>query len=72
MVRERDRPGHLVTTFFKKVDLRRFQVALSEPIELDDARPETLTKLEGYGEKLGKKILNDDIDPAEVEIEPLE
>ena len=61
----------MVNTFFKNLDFRRFQVELAEPIEMDDARPETLRKLEAHGEQLGKKILNDESDRAEMEIESL-
>jgi hypothetical protein len=38
---------------------------------MDDARPETLRKLEAYGEQLGEKILNDRFDRAEEEVEVL-
>ena len=41
-------------------------------IEMDDARPETLRKLEDYGEQLGAKILNDRFERAEAEVEVLE
>jgi hypothetical protein len=65
-----DHQVHLVTTFFKQLDFRRFQVDLEEPIEMDDARPETLEKLKGKGKELGHKILNNEIDRAQTQHHP--
>lgn len=65
-----DHEVHLVTTFFKNLDFRRFQVDLDESIEMDDASPETIEQLLKYGDKLGQKILNDDIDRVETEAQP--
>lgn len=64
-----DQEVHLVTTFFEKLDFRRFQVDLDEPIEMDDASK--IPQLLEYGDKLGEKILNDDIDRVQKEAEPL-
>ena len=55
-----DQQVHLVNTFFKTVDFRRFQVDLREPIEMDDVS--AIPELEAYGEVLGNKILNDEVD----------
>ena len=55
-----DQQVHLVNTFFKTVDFRRFQVDLREPIEMDDVS--AIPKLAAYGEVLGQKILNDEVD----------
>ncbi len=57
-----DQQVHLVETFFPDLDFRRFQVDLTEAIPLDD--PLQIPKLEQYGEKMGKKILNDQYDHA--------
>ena len=55
-----DQQVHLVETFFRDLDFRRFQVDLSETIPMDD--PRQVPKLIEYGDALGKKILNDEID----------
>jgi predicted acylesterase/phospholipase RssA len=55
-----DQQVHLVNTFFKTVDFRRFQVDLRESIEMDDVS--AIPKLAVYGEVLGQKILNDEVD----------
>jgi len=57
-----DQQVHLVETFFKSVDFRRFQVDLDRPIAMDD--PASLPVLAVYGEELGRKILDDETDPA--------
>jgi len=62
-----DQQVHLVRTFFEQLDFRRFQVDLREPIEMDDASK--IPELTGYGDELGRKILNDETDRA-LEIEP--
>jgi hypothetical protein len=57
-----DQQVHLVHTFFEQLDFRRFQISLREPIAMDDASQIPL--LAEYGDELGKKILNDETDPA--------
>jgi patatin-like phospholipase/acyl hydrolase len=57
-----DQQVHLVDTFFDKLDFRRFQVDLHEPIAMDD--PTRIPELTAYGEELGRKILNDEFDRA--------
>jgi predicted acylesterase/phospholipase RssA len=57
-----DQQVHLVDTFFKDMDFRRFQVDLNEPVPLDD--PLQIPKLIQYGEQMGKKILTDQFDRA--------
>ena len=52
---------HLVSTLFKDLDFRRFQVDLREPIGMDDV--DHMENLIAYGEELGKKILSDETDP---------
>ncbi len=55
-----DQQVHLVETFFDKLDFRRFQVDLREPIDLDDVGK--IPELIQYGEELGNKILRDEYD----------
>lgn len=55
-----DQQVHLVDTFFYKMDFRRFQVDLQEPIPMDD--PSQIDRLLEYGEELGYKILEDRVD----------
>ncbi len=57
-----DQQIHLVETFFPKLDFRRFQVDLTEYIAMDN--PSKIDELIGYGEKLGKMILNDQVDSS--------
>ncbi|MDY6877016.1 MAG: patatin-like phospholipase family protein [Chloroflexota bacterium] len=57
-----DQQVHLVRTFFEQLDFRRFQVDLREPIGMDD--PSKIPELCAYGDKLGRKILNDETDRA--------
>jgi len=57
-----DQQVHLVATFFKQLDFRRFQVDMTEDIEMDD--PSKIPALSAYGDELGRKILNDETDPA--------
>jgi len=52
---------HLVSTLFKDLDFRRFQVDLREPIGMDGV--DHMEDLIAYGEELGKKILADETDP---------
>ena len=63
-----DQQVHLVETFFKDLDFRRFQVDLSTAIPMDD--PRQIPKLIEYGDKLGNMILNDQVDGA-MGIKPL-
>lgn len=58
-----DQQVHLVDTFFKKLDFRRFQVDLEAVIGLD--QPETIPELIKYGEKMGAMLLNDEVDRAQ-------
>ena len=57
-----DQQVHLVDTFFRQLDFRRFQVDLREPIAMDDFAK--IPQLAEYGEELGRKILNDETDRA--------
>ena len=57
-----DQQVHLVDTFFKPLDFRRFQVSLTQSIEMDD--PSQMEKLTAYGEELGRKIINDESEEA--------
>ncbi|MFN2275585.1 MAG: patatin-like phospholipase family protein [Anaerolineales bacterium] len=57
-----DQQVHLVDTFFKKLDFRRFQVNLKESIPMDDTSQ--LDTLVAYGEIMGQNILNDVYDQA--------
>jgi predicted acylesterase/phospholipase RssA len=58
-----DQQVHLVQTFFDKLDFRRFQVDLDEPIGLDSQAH--FPELVKYGEKMGYMILNDKLDMAQ-------
>jgi uncharacterized protein len=58
-----DQQVHLVDTFFKDLDFRRFQVDLKETIPMDD--PSQIPNLTKYGEQMGKMILNDQYDRAQ-------
>lgn len=55
-----DQQVHLVETFFDKLDFRRFQVDLREPIAMDDVG--YIQKLVDYGEQMGAMILDDVFD----------
>lgn len=57
-----DQQIHLVDTFFDEIDFRRFQVDLKEPIAMDDVSK--MGELTAYGEELGRKILDDEVDKA--------
>jgi len=59
-----DQQVHLVGSLFEQLDFRRFQVDLIQPIEMD--QPENIPLLAQYGEEMGQKILNDEIDPIPV------
>jgi uncharacterized protein len=58
-----DQQVHLVQTFFGALDFRRFQVDMTAPVGMDDATQ--LDVLIDYGEQLGRKILNDELDSAQ-------
>jgi predicted acylesterase/phospholipase RssA len=58
-----DQQVHLVDTFFGDLDFRRFQVDLRQVIPMDDAS--MIPRLSVYGDELGRKILNDQIDAAQ-------
>jgi hypothetical protein len=55
-----DQQVHLVDVFFEQLDFRRFQVDLREPIKMDDV--DKIPELAEYGQELGQKILNDEVD----------
>ena len=57
-----DQQVHLVETFFKELDFRRFQVDLKKAIPMDD--PHQMPELIKYGEIMGQMILNDQVDEA--------
>jgi hypothetical protein len=58
-----DQQVNLVETYFKELDFRRFQINLREPIEMDDTWQ--IERLVAYGCRLGRMILNDQIDRAQ-------
>jgi uncharacterized protein len=58
-----DQQLHLVDTFFKAIDFRRYQVDLPEPIEMDDVSKIDL--LCEQGERMGRMVLNEMTDPAQ-------
>ncbi len=58
-----DQQVHLVDTFFKGLDFRRFQVDLKTQIPLDDT--DQIQALNSYGEELGRMILEDRMDGAQ-------
>lgn len=57
-----DQQIHLVETFFRNLDFRRFQVDLEEDLPVDD--PKSIPVLIQYGEKMGQMILDDAYDRA--------
>lgn len=57
-----DQQVHLVDTFFDQLDFRRFQVDLDQPIAMDDVSQ--IPRLTAYGDRLGKMIINDELDEA--------
>ena len=57
-----DQQVRIVETFFKKLDFRRFQVDMAEPLAMDD--PATIPVLIEYGKQMGEMILNDKTDRA--------
>lgn len=58
-----DQQIHLVSTFFNRLDFRRFNVDLDETIEMDN--PGAIYRLIKYGDTLGRKMLNDETDPIQ-------
>ena len=58
-----DQQVHLVDTFFPELDFRRFQVDLTEPIDMDDIRQ--VPRLLRYGEEMGSKLLANELDRAQ-------
>ncbi len=63
-----DQQVHLVDTFFKQLDFRRFQVDLQQSIEMDD--PSKIPQLTAYGEEMGRMILNDQTDSSQGLVPP--
>jgi len=57
-----DQQVHLVKTFFKELDLRRFQVDLQGSYPMDE--PENIPELTAYGDLLGEMIITDQMDQA--------
>ena len=58
-----DQQVHVVETFFKDLDFRRFQIDVQKSIGLDD--PSQIPELIYYGEEMGSMILNDVTDRAQ-------
>jgi len=56
-----DQQVHLVHTFFKDLDFRRFQINTPQAFGMDD--PANVAQLEQLGEEMGHMILNDQTDP---------
>jgi predicted acylesterase/phospholipase RssA len=56
-----DQQVHLVETHFPGLDFRRFQIDMNEIIEMDDV--DQMCRLLAYGSRLGRMILNDQVDP---------
>jgi predicted acylesterase/phospholipase RssA len=57
-----DQQVHLVETFFKDLDFRRFQINLNKAIPMDEYHQ--IPELTKYGEKMGQMILTDQVDEA--------
>ena len=55
-----DQQVHIVDTFFKDLDFRRFQVDMKEEIPLDDSSQ--IDAMLEYGERMGSMILADQFD----------
>ena len=62
-----DQQVHLVETFFKEMDFRRFQVNLDGSYPMDD--PDNIPELTAFGDQMGEMIINDQIDPV-MKIQP--
>lgn len=60
LVDANDQQVRIVQKHFPTLDFRRFQVDLDPPIELDD--PKGIPELTRWGEKLGRMILDDEVD----------
>ena len=58
-----DQQVSLVSNLFPEMDFRRFQVDLKESINVDDFRK--IPILLEYGEEMGRKLLNDLLDPRQ-------
>lgn len=58
-----DQQVHLVETYFKKLDFRRFQIDMRENIAMDAVHQ--VDRLVAYGARLGRMILNDKYDWAQ-------
>jgi hypothetical protein len=58
-----DQQVHLVETYFKQLDFRRFQIDLRENIQMDDVKQ--IDRLIAYGARLGRMILKDKVDWAQ-------
>jgi len=58
-----DQQVHLVDTFFKELDFRRFQIDLEEQIPMDAV--DRIPELTVYGDRLGAMILHDKFDSAQ-------
>jgi hypothetical protein len=58
-----DQQVHLVDTFFKQLDFRRFNVDMDENVEMD--QPSLMPRLLHYGDLLGQKLLEDELDPIQ-------
>jgi hypothetical protein len=54
---------HLVKTYFKGLDFRRFQINLREPIAMDDASK--IDQLLAYGTRLGRMMVKDQVDRSD-------
>ncbi|MCP4543746.1 MAG: patatin-like phospholipase family protein [Chloroflexi bacterium] len=67
-----DEQVHVVNTFFRKIDFRRFQIDLDEPMGLG-IDVSKIPELVVYGDELGRKILNDETDDQTMQVkrEPL-
>ena len=55
-----DQQVHLVNTYFKDLDFRRFQINLRESIDMDDTT--RMDQLLAYGARLGRMIIHDQYD----------
>lgn len=58
-----DQQVHLVENLFARLDFRRFQIELREPIGMDD--PGRMDELTAYGVRMGRMILDDRLDPLQ-------
>ncbi len=57
-----DQQVNLVDTYFPNLDFRRFQIDMNRPIAVDDLS--AVSEILAYGDQLGQKILNDELDHA--------